>query len=149
LDVLTPYTHHSELQAIQTLGFSAFTRRILATDCIVSLSLKITHKVFSSQPNSFLAIILQLPIPKTRLDSIPLRPYTGRLASRNSTQFLSTKLFFIITLRRLSRKHSLFIAGTACLQRCSITTEVTRLLLAYSLRGNMFTESLPNNERLF
>jgi hypothetical protein len=41
----------------------------------------------SSQPNSFLVIILQLPIPKTRLNSIPLLPssYPGRLASRNST----------------------------------------------------------------
>jgi hypothetical protein len=33
----------------------------------VSLSLQITHEVFFSWPNSFLAIILQLPIPKTRL----------------------------------------------------------------------------------
>jgi hypothetical protein len=41
-----------------------------------------------SQPNSFLAIILQLPFPKTRLNSICLLPssYPGRLASRNSTQ---------------------------------------------------------------
>jgi hypothetical protein len=35
-----------------------------------NLSLQITHEVLFSQPNSFLAIILQLPIPKTRLDSI-------------------------------------------------------------------------------
>jgi hypothetical protein len=46
--------------------FSVFTSHILVTDL--------------SQPNSFLAIILQLPIPKTLLNSTP-----GRLASRSST----------------------------------------------------------------
>jgi hypothetical protein len=38
----------------------------------VSLSLQITQEVFFSQSNFFLAIILQLPIPETRLNSIPL-----------------------------------------------------------------------------
>jgi hypothetical protein len=33
-----------------------------------TLSLQKSHMVFFSQPNSFLAIILQLPIPKTRLN---------------------------------------------------------------------------------
>jgi hypothetical protein len=52
-----------------------------------TLSFQITREVFFLQPNSFLAIILQLPTPKTQLDSIPLHPssYPGRLASRNST----------------------------------------------------------------
>jgi hypothetical protein len=65
-----------------TLGFSVFTSRILAT-YLNSLSLRITHEVFFSQPNFFLAIILQVPIPKTRLNSIPLLPGSspGRLAS--------------------------------------------------------------------
>jgi hypothetical protein len=112
LDLLTPYTNHSELQAIQryrysthfivtvprALGFSVFTSRILASGFItVSLSFQITKEVFLSEPNSFLAIILQLPIPKIRLNSIPLLPSScpGRLASRISTQFFSTELFFI------------------------------------------------------
>jgi hypothetical protein len=53
-----------------------------------------THGDFFSQSNSFLAIILQLPIPKTRLSSIPLlpSPYPGRLASRNPTRLDSTRL---------------------------------------------------------
>jgi hypothetical protein len=48
-------------------------------------SLQITHEVFSAPPTSLLAMILQQPIPKTRLNSIPLLPstYPGRLASRN------------------------------------------------------------------
>jgi hypothetical protein len=50
----------------------------------LTLSLQITHEVFLAQSNSFLAIILQLPISKTRLNSIP-SSYPGRLASRNST----------------------------------------------------------------
>jgi hypothetical protein len=46
-----------------------------------------THEVFFTQSNSLLVIILQLPIPKTRLNSIPLVPssHPGRMASRNST----------------------------------------------------------------
>jgi hypothetical protein len=71
------------------LGFSVFTSRILSTDFItVSLSLQITHEVFFAPPNSFLAIILQLPIHKTHLNSIPLPRSScpGRLASRNSTR---------------------------------------------------------------
>jgi hypothetical protein len=53
----------------------------------VSLSLKITYEDFFSQTNSYNAIILQLSIPKTRLNEIPLLPYPGRLASWNSTHF--------------------------------------------------------------
>jgi hypothetical protein len=55
-----------------------------------------------SQPSSS----LQLPIPKTRLNSIPLLPssYPGRLASRNSTLHLTTLLLLVkvkVTLRLL------------------------------------------------
>jgi hypothetical protein len=39
--------------------------------------------------NSFLSFILELPIPKTRLNSIP-SSYPGKLASRNSTRLDST-----------------------------------------------------------
>jgi hypothetical protein len=57
---------------------------------IVSLSLKITREPFFSQPNFFLAIILQLPIPRTRLNSVPLLPssYPGRLASQSVSHIL-------------------------------------------------------------
>jgi hypothetical protein len=53
-----------------------------------SLTLTSAHYEVFSQSNSFLAFILQLPIPKTRLSSIPLLPssYPGRLESRNSTR---------------------------------------------------------------
>jgi hypothetical protein len=86
MDLLTAYTHHSEVHVItplslistlqftvtHTLGFSIFTRRILATDfntVIIPFSLNHTlqislhysaHKVFSSQLNFFLAISSQL-----------------------------------------------------------------------------------------
>jgi hypothetical protein len=89
LDLLTPYTHSSGLQAItalslfphftghcytQTLGFSVFTSCILATYVTVLLSLQITHEVFFSQRNSFLAIssqlFCQLQTPETRLNSL-------------------------------------------------------------------------------
>jgi hypothetical protein len=78
----------------------------------VPLSLQITHEVFFPQSNFFLAVILQLPIPKIRFNSIPLFPssYLGKLASKLDSvpveaeaevevEFLSTKFFFIATLQ--------------------------------------------------
>jgi hypothetical protein len=60
--------HTLQFTVTNALAFSVFSSRILATDFLkVSLSLQITHKVSFSQPNSFLAIILQLP--KTPLNS--------------------------------------------------------------------------------
>jgi hypothetical protein len=69
----------SGLQAVQRYRYStqfpvhrctririlSLISRILATD--LSISLALTHEVFFSQPNSLLAIILQLPFPMTRL----------------------------------------------------------------------------------
>jgi hypothetical protein len=49
----------------------------------VSLALQLTHEALFSSPNSSRAIILQLPIPKTRLSSIQ-SSHPGCLASRNS-----------------------------------------------------------------
>jgi hypothetical protein len=60
----------------------------------VSLSLQIPHGVLISQSNSFLAIIRQLLIPKTRLNSIPSRP-----APWNSTAvFYLTRSFDCVLL---------------------------------------------------
>jgi hypothetical protein len=73
----------------------------------------------------------------TRLNSVPLlrTSYPGRLPSRNSTRLrLDSSLhFFISTLHGPRRKHSLSIVEKSCLERSCIATEVTRLLLAYSV----------------
>jgi hypothetical protein len=108
LDLLTLYSQNSGLQIIQSycwfthtlqftvayaIGFSVCTSRILVTVFItVSMSLQITHEVFFSQPNSFLAIILQLSILMTRLNLIPLLPssYPARLVSRKATLHFRT-----------------------------------------------------------
>jgi hypothetical protein len=86
----------------RALGFSAFTS-ILATDITVSLSLQVTHEVFFSRSNCFLAIIVQLPTPKSRIHSIPLLPssYTcpAKLVSRNSTRLRPLKVKVKVTLR--------------------------------------------------
>jgi hypothetical protein len=84
--------------------------------------------------------IFYLACTTRRLSSIPLyaSSYPGRLASRNSPQFFSTELFFITTLHGPLRKHSLSIAGKACLLRRCIATEVTLLLLADSLPQECF-----------
>jgi hypothetical protein len=105
--------HTLQFTVTHALGFSVFTSRILATDFItVSLTLQITYKVLFAPSNSFIAIILQLPISKTRLYSIQL------------------KLFFITTFHGPRRKHNLSISGNACLQRRCMTAEVTCVLAA-------------------
>jgi hypothetical protein len=62
-------------------------------------------------------------------------PAGRRLETRFFTVLLlpASELFFIIILHGPRRKHSLSIVGKACLHRRCITTEVTQLLLAYSL----------------
>jgi hypothetical protein len=73
--------HTLRFTVTHALGFSVFTGRILATDFIrVSLSFHITHEVFFAQP-SFLAIILQMPVQKTRINSISSAP---KLISRQA-----------------------------------------------------------------
>jgi hypothetical protein len=80
--------HTLQFTVAHALGFSVFTSRILATD------LSQYHCNFKSHMKSsihclipFIALILRLPIPKTRLSLIPLLPssHPGRLVSRSST----------------------------------------------------------------
>jgi hypothetical protein len=133
---LTPYTFNSGLQAIIALPlFLHFTdHRYIRTRFLslhwsypgngfitVSLSLQITHEDLFAPPNSFLAMILQLPIPKTRPNENPLlqSSYPGRLAYRNSTVF-STEL----SLHGPRRKYSLSIVGKAYLERQCLAMNV-------------------------
>jgi hypothetical protein len=112
LDLLTPYTftqfgstgNYSDIAILYTLqftaahalGFSAFISRILATDLSQShFSFKLTHEVFLAQSNSFLAIILQLPIPNTWLDYSRLLFYTP---SAMFLLLLSCRTLLITTL---------------------------------------------------
>jgi hypothetical protein len=109
------------------------------------------HQVLFSQPNSFLAIMLQLSIPKTRLNSIPLLPssYPGRLASRNSTRLFSSEHSFLTTFKGSRRKHCVSIVGKTRLQRRCIATKLLDCCLRICCHGNVFTQSMPSNEHLF
>jgi hypothetical protein len=92
--------HPFEFIVAHTLGFLAFTSRILATDLSLSqLALEIIPEVFFSQPNPFLTLILQMSVAKSRLNSIP-SSYHGRLASWNSTVHFRL-LFFTPTILSL------------------------------------------------
>jgi hypothetical protein len=57
--------------------------------------------------------------------------------------------FFITTLHGSFRKHSLCIVGKPCLQHRCIATKLHDCCLRIRCRWNVFTESLPSNERLF
>jgi hypothetical protein len=84
---IAPYTFitqdYRQYSAVADLHLLQFTITH-ALGFSVSLSLQIIHDVFFAQPNSFLAVILQLPIMMTQLSSSPLLPssYLGRLASQ-------------------------------------------------------------------
>jgi hypothetical protein len=117
---------------------------------MVSLSLQLTHDVFSAQPNSFLAVILQLPIPKTRLISIPLLPIScpSRLASRNTTQSSQLNSYLHGFARTTKKTHSLY-----CWE--GVFTASLHSNGCYSIVACVFmprewvAESLSSNERLF
>jgi hypothetical protein len=85
--------------------FSVFISRILATGFHSSLTLQITYEVFFSQPKSFLASILQLPIPKTRRHSVSLAP---RLISRQAGVL---KLILALYCYCQLRNYSLYSLG--------------------------------------
>jgi hypothetical protein len=69
----TARLHTSQFAVAHALGFSVFTRRILATDFItVSLSLQVTHEVFFAQPNCATA------------NSEDSTQFNSKLISRNS-----------------------------------------------------------------
>jgi hypothetical protein len=79
--------------------------------------------------SSFHSLIHFLPLLcNCQLNSILVLASTYPVRLRNSTQFFRTELFFVTTLRRPRRKHSLSIVGKACLQGRCIATEVTSLL---------------------
>jgi hypothetical protein len=79
--------HTFKFTVTHTLGFSVFTSRILATDFSQPHYHFKSHRKSSLHSLIHLLPFLQLPILKTRLNSIPLlsSSYPGRLASRNPT----------------------------------------------------------------
>jgi hypothetical protein len=79
------------------------------------MSRQITNEVFLSQSNSFLAIILQLSIPKTRLNSNPLLPgsYPGVSKLDSSLLDYSVEFFFINILHGPHGKHRLLLSRIA------------------------------------
>jgi hypothetical protein len=100
--------HILQFTVAHALGFSIFTSRILETDVLQS------HCNFKShvKSNSFLAIILQLPIPKTRLDYSPLR-FHNTVYSASTTPVQSNTSY--THFARTSRKTPSSVIKNACL----------------------------------
>jgi hypothetical protein len=98
-----------------------------------SLSLQFTHEVFSSQPNSFLAIILQLSIQFSSSAPKLISRQTG-VAQLDATQL--TQTMFFVSLKPLGTddaEHSLSIEKACLLIRCLAMDVV--LLRAYGSAG--------------
>jgi hypothetical protein len=113
----------------------------------VSLSLQITYEFFLSRPNSFLAIILQLPtqfsssIPKLTSCQAGVSKLHTSLNGHNWTPVCNH-------FARTTQKTQPLCCWKACLQRRYIATDVSCVLHIRCL-GNGFTELLPSNELLF
>jgi hypothetical protein len=121
--------HTLQFTVTHALGFSVFTSRILATGCHFK-----SHMESFLQPNSFLAIILQLPVPKARLDSTRRAPAALCLPQKSSWySFLLRGLVYpraIVRLEGLGQlKNSNDLIGnrTHDFPACSIMPEATTL----------------------
>jgi hypothetical protein len=98
------FPHTLQFTITHALGFSAFYSYPGNGFITVSLTLQITHEVFFSQSSSFLVIILQLPIPKTRLNSIQFlcsQAHYGWLAPQNSALHFSAAVYTALCCRTL------------------------------------------------
>jgi hypothetical protein len=122
LDLLTPYSHNSELQAAQRYCWSTHleVHRCTSTRILnlhksyrgngfgtVSLSLKITHEGFFSECNFFLVNILdwiQLLCSEAHIMAGWL------LQTRLSTLCCAVEFFFITTLNGPHGKHRLLLS---------------------------------------
>jgi hypothetical protein len=89
------------------------------------------YEVFFARPNSFLAIILPTPETLSILFCVRSR-YIASGRPPQKTPFPNNSSVVI----------------EVCLPRRCIETEVIRLLLAYSLPRDVFTEQLPSDGRL-
>jgi hypothetical protein len=89
--------HTLQFTVTHAVVFSVFISRILATDLSQShCNFKLHMKSSSFHSLIPYFIIPQLPILRTRLNSIPLlsSSYPGRLASRNSTLHFSATVLY-------------------------------------------------------
>jgi hypothetical protein len=138
----TAILHTSQFTVTHALGFSVFNSRLLAMD----LQQSPCH--FTSHMKSSLhRLIPFLPLfCNCQLNSISLLPssYPGWLESRNSTQFYAaTASFGTLLYNRFARitqkTQPLYYLERKLLDRC----------FRIRCRGNLFTESLRSNERLF
>jgi hypothetical protein len=111
------YLHTFQFTAAHALGFSIITSRIL-------------RGVFSSQSDPFLAIILQLPIPKTGLTSIPLLltgwPPEVRLFTLCHYCSICGRVFCVLLLHLGTdpTENTAYVVNEACLPRRCLATDV-------------------------
>jgi hypothetical protein len=165
LDLFTPYSRNSGLQAIQlyrcfhtlqftvthTLGFSVFTSRIMATDfntVIISVSLYLQHTWsllvtaqflschYSAATNSEDSTQFNSSVPKL------ISRYSGVSKHNSSLYFmlLNTCLWSLCTDHA---ENTTYVKEACLLIRC-LAVDVL-LLRALTPLGNVFTGSLPSN----
>jgi hypothetical protein len=137
--------HNLQFTVTHTLGFSVLTSRILATDLLQS---RCYFESRMKPPNSIRAIILQLPIPKTRLNSVPLLPssYPGRLASWNSAN--SSQRQVKVTLQTFITLWQLWscFSGAPSLTRRRVC--LLHMLLAFASVVVLESESFETRDHL-
>jgi hypothetical protein len=97
--------HTFQFTVTHAVGFSVFTSLIPLQRIYHSFPVTSNHTWSQfAPPNSFLAHILWLSIPRTRLHSVP-SSYPGRLASRSSTLHFRLDYCTVLCCRTLLYNH--------------------------------------------
>jgi hypothetical protein len=117
----------------------------------VSLSLQTTHEDFFSPLNSFLAFILHLP---TQFNSSAPRLMSWQAGVSKLDPILCSTLhsaehFFITTFTDSAKNTTSVLLGRHVYSAVPWQRKLLDCCLRIHCRGNVFTESLPSNERLF
>jgi hypothetical protein len=118
-----------QFTVIHTLGFSVFTGRILAMDFNTAITPIITYTVFSSQADFQISTELVIS-SQSSLTAI----------QRNSLNYRSADL--------RSSLYTLEVDPTENTVSIVIAQQYLNCCLSTHCHGNLFTKSLPSNERL-
>jgi hypothetical protein len=158
---VTPYTHNWRLQAITALppSYTLYSTPLHThygsqSSLVVSwqrvyYSLTVTS---NKEWSHFHSLIPFLPLfCNCRLNSIPLLPIKQSGVSKldSSLNGLVAPVVFKVTPRHGPRRKERLLLKRSVYRAVAWQRKLLDCYLHVSWRGNIFTESLPNNERLY
>jgi hypothetical protein len=125
--------------------FSFYVSKLINCYNILTITSNHTRIIFA-QSNSFFAVILQLPIPKTQIKFFCFQSCI--LAGWRLETRLNWTLLYNHFARTTQKTGSLLL-GRRVYRAVAKQRKLLDCCFCIPCRGNMFTESLPSNGRLF